>query len=215
MHNGSLIGLVFLLAPVPAGAVDVNVIGLTAGKAVLVIDGGRPRTLTVGQTTPEKIRLISASSEEAVIEVEGRRRTLIMGQSFSYSTGGSGGAQRTTLTSDARGHFFTIAIVNGVSMRFIVDTGASMVTISSSDARRAGVSYLSGERGLMQTANGVSPAYRVKLDTVRLGDITLNNVDGLVVDGNALGGAGLLGMSFLNRIEMRREGDSMTLTRRY
>lgn len=215
MHNGSLIGLVFLLAPVLAGAVDVNVIGLTAGKAVVVIDGGKPRTLTVGQTTPEKIRLISATSEEAVIEVEGRRRTLIMGQSVSYSTGGSGSAQRTTLTSDARGHFFTTAVVNGISMRFIVDTGASMVTIGSSDAKRAGVSYLSGERGLMQTANGVSPAYRVKLDTVRLGDITLNNVDGLVVDGNALGGAGLLGMSFLNRIEMRREGDSMTLTRRY
>ena len=215
MRHGSLIGLVFLFAPVLAGAVDVNVVALTAGKAVVVIDGGKPRTLTVGQTTPEKIRLISASSGEAVIEVEGRRRTLIMGQSFSYSTGVSSGAQRTTLTSDARGHFFTTAVVNGVSMRFIVDTGASMVTISSSDAKRAGVSYLSGERRLMQTANGGSPAYRVKLDTVRLGDITLNNVDGLVVDGNTLGGAGLLGMSFLNRIEMRREGDSMTLTRRY
>lgn len=215
MHNSSLIGAVFLLAPVLAGAVDVNVVALTAGKAVVVIDGGRPRTLAAGDITPEKVRLISATSDAAVFEIAGRRQTLVMGQSFSYSTAGSGGAQRTTLTADASGHFFTVAVVNGVSLRFIVDTGASVVTIGSSDAKRAGISYLSGERGLMQTANGLAPAYRVKLDTVRLGEIMLNNVDGVVVEGNALGGVGLLGLSFLNRIEMRRDGDSMTLTRRF
>jgi aspartyl protease family protein len=215
MHHSSLIGAVFLLAPVLAGAVDVNVVALTAGKAVVVIDGGRPRTLAAGDVTPEKVRLISATSDAAVFEIAGKRQTLLMGQSLSYSIGGSGGAQRTTLTADASGHFFTVAVVNGVSLRFIVDTGASVVTISSSDAKRAGVSYLSGERGLMQTANGVAPAYRVKLDTVKLGEIMLNNIDGVVVEGNVLGGMGLLGMSFLNRIEMRRDGDSMTLTRRF
>jgi aspartyl protease family protein len=119
------------------------------------------------------------------------------------------------LTSDAQGHFFTTAVVNGASMRFMVDTGATMVTISSDDARRAGVSYLSGERGVMQSANGLMVAYKVKFDTVRLGEITLNNVDGIVIEGNKLGGHGLLGMSFLNRTEMRREGDVMSLTRRY
>jgi aspartyl protease family protein len=214
MRNGSLVGVVFLLAPAFAGATDINVVALTAGKAVVVIDGGRPRTLAVGQTTPEKVKLISATSEEAVFEVDGKRRTLTTAQA-RYATGGGSGAQRTVLTSDNRGHFFTTAAVNGVSMKFLVDTGASMVTISGQDAKRAGISYLSAERGLMQTANGVVSAYRVKLDTVRLGDITLNNVDGIVVEGSGLGNAGLLGMSFLNRIDMRREGDSLTLTRRY
>ena len=100
-------------------------------------------------------------------------------------------------------------------MKFIVDTGASVVTIGTDDAKRAGILYLSGQKSLLQTANGVTPGYRVKLDTVRLGDITLNNVDGVVVEGNALGGVGLLGLSFLNRTEMKRDGDTMTLTRRY
>lgn len=214
MRNVSPLLAFFLFGPQVSGAADINVIALTAGKAVVVIDGGKPRTLTVGQTTPERIKLISATSEEAVFEVEGKRRTVTTGGNV-YATGGGTGAQRTVLTSDARGHFFTIAVVNGVSMQFLVDTGASMVTISSDDARRAGISYLSGQRGLMQTANGVVSAYRVKFDTVRLGDITLTNVDGLVVQGNALGRAGLLGMSFLNRTEMRRDGDTMTLMRRY
>lgn len=207
--------LVFLLLACAAHATDVNVIGLTAGKAVLVIDGGKPRTLTVGQTTPEKIRLISATSEQAVVEVEGKRRTLQLGDRISVESAMPANAQRAMLTSDGRGHFFATAIVNGVSMKFIVDTGASAVTIGTDDAKRAGILYLSGQKSLLQTANGVAPAYRVKLDTVRLGDITLNNVDGVVVEGNALGGVGLLGLSFLNRTEMRRDGDTMTLTRRY
>ena len=66
-----------------------------------------------------------------------------------------------------------------------------------------------------QTANGITLVYKVKLDTIRLGDITLNNVDGIVMENNQLGQHGLLGMSFLNRTEMRRDGDSMTLTRRF
>lgn len=214
MRNGSLILPFVLLAAPFAGAADINVIGLTAGKAVLVIDGGRPRTLAVGETTPEKIKLISATSEVAVVEIAGKRETLTMGQS-RYVGGPASGSQRAALTADAKGHFFATAAVNGVSLRFIIDTGASVVTIGSEDAKRAGVLYLSGQRSLLQTANGVAPAYRVKLDTVKLGDITLNNVDGVVVDGNVLGGVGLLGLSFLNRTEMRRDGDTMTLNRRY
>ncbi len=194
-------------------AADVSVIGTFGSKATLVINNGRPVTMSVGETTPDKVRLISVGSESAVVEIEGKRRTLQLGERIS--TGGSDGTSRTTLSADAGGHFFATAMINGVSMRFIVDTGASLVTISSDNAKRAGILYLSGERGAMQSANGVVIAYKVKIDTVRLGDITLNNVDGIVVEGNGLGNNGLLGMSFLNRIEMRREGDTMTLTRRY
>lgn len=204
----------FLAAAGTCEAADVTAVALTQGKAVLIIDGGRPRTVAVGEVTPENVKLISANSDEAVIEVDGRRRTLPLGGRISVAPSDSG-RQQATLTADAKGHFFTTAAVNGVSLRFIVDTGASMVTLSSTDAKRAGVLYLSGARSLVQTANGVANAWRVKLDTVRLGSITLTNVDGLVIEGDALGGAGLLGLSFLNRTEMRRDGDQMTLTRRY
>ena len=198
-----------------ANAADVQVIGVFGAKATLVIDGGRPRTLSAGESTPEKIRLISVDGDSAVIEADGNRQTVRMGQRIGSAPVGGGGSQRTVITADAKGHFFTTATVNGVSMPFMVDTGATMVTISSAYAKSAGIAYTSGERGLMQTANGVTAAYRVKLDTVRMGDITLNNVDGVVMENQQLGRFGLLGMSFLNRTEMQRNGDSMTLTRRY
>lgn len=214
MRNVSPLLALFLLGAQHAGAADINVLALMSGKAVLVIDGGKPRTVSAGQTTPEKVKLISASSEEAVVEVAGQRRTLTLGQRISMGDGG-GSSQSATLTADARGHFFTTATVNGISLRFLVDTGASVVTLSAADARRAGVPYRNASKGLLQTANGVVSAYRVKLDTVSLGRITLHNVDGVVVDSDMMGGVALLGLSFLNRTEMRRDGDTMTLTRRY
>jgi aspartyl protease family protein len=64
------------------------------------------------------------------------------------------------------------------------------------------------------TANGTAIAYKVTLDTVRVGDIAINNVDAVVLEGGQLPFA-LLGMSFLNRMEMKREGQVMILTRRF
>lgn len=214
MRNLSSAALFFLFAGGISHAADINVIALTAGKAVVAIDGGKPRTLAAGQVTPEGVKLIGADSESATFEIGGRRQTLTIGQNISTG-GGPVSAQRATLSADLGGHFVTTAAVNGTSMRFMVDTGASLVTLSSGNAKRAGINYLSGQKAVLQTANGATTAYRVKLDTVRLGDITLNNVDGAVVEGNALGDLGLLGLSFLNRLEMRRDGQSMTLIRRY
>jgi aspartyl protease family protein len=99
-------------------------------------------------------------------------------------------------------------------VRFLVDTGASLVSISADDAKRAGIDYLSGQRALSQTASGVTTIYRVKLDTIKIGDVVLYNVDAAVHTSGRLPIA-LLGMSFLNRMEMRRDADSLTLTRRY
>jgi aspartyl protease family protein len=66
----------------------------------------------------------------------------------------------------------------------------------------------------MQTANGATTGYHVKLQSVRIGGIELQNVDGVVVE-QGLGSFGLLGMSFLNRLEMRRDGEKMELIRRF
>ena len=214
MRHLSATALFFLFSTGATTAADINIVALTAGKAVVTINGGKPQTLALGQVTPEGVKLVSADSESATFEFGGSRRTLVMGQSISIG-GGPISAQRATIASDAGGHFVAVAMVNGISIKFLVDTGASLVTLSSGEAKRAGINYLAGQKTLLQTANGAAPAYRVKLDTVRLGDITLNNVDGVVIEGKLMGELGLLGMSFLNRVEMRREGDSMTLIRRY
>jgi aspartyl protease family protein len=215
VSNLRAILLLFLLGSGIAAAVDINVVGLTAGKAVVSIEGGKPRTLSVGQVTPEGVKLISASSESAVFEVNGERRTLAVGEGAAVASAAPArGGTSVTLFADSRGHFTTIGVVNGVSLPFLVDTGATAVVLSSADARRAGVNYLSGARALTQTANGVVPVYAIKLDSLRIGDITVNNVDASVIEGDKLPVA-LLGMSFLNRMEMRREGTTLTLIRRY
>jgi aspartyl protease family protein len=200
----------------PSFAADINLIGIFGNKATLMVDGGKPRTLAIGDTSPEKIKLLNVGADTAVVEIDGKRQTLHLGNQRIAAARTDGSAQRVVLSGDAKGHFLTTVVVNGVSMQFLVDTGATSVTISADDARRANVKYSPAERSMMQTANGVVAAYRVKFDTVRLGDITLNNVDGTVLEGNALGGRfGLLGMSFLSRTDMRREGDTLTLVKRF
>jgi aspartyl protease family protein len=199
----------------PAAATDVTVVGLSSSRASVSINGGSPRWLAVGQRSPEGVVLISVDrgSESALFEIDGKRRPLRMNQAYVSAGGGSSGNSSVTLKADARGHFIADGQVNGGTVRFMVDTGATAIALPAADAKRLGINYLKGERGLVQTANGSAPAYRVKLDTVRLGDITLNNVEGVVLEGGLT--MPLLGMSFLNRTEMKRDGETMVLTKRF
>lgn len=209
-----LTGVAFVLLPGRAApATDVNVIGLYPGKAVVMINGGKPRTLKAGDATPEGVRLIAVDTETAVLEIDGKRRTLGMGQPIAMVATAAGRAQ-ATLSADPRGHFIAAGQINGQSVQFLVDTGASMISLNAAEARRLGVNYLKGERGFASTANGIAAVYQVKLDAVRVGDISMNNVDALVHEGNSLPVV-LLGMSFLNRVEMRRDGATMTLIKRF
>ena len=211
--NITAVLLTFLTLSASALALEVSVVALFADKAMLSIDKGKPRTLRAGETY-NGVTLVSADSEAAVISIEGKKQRLKIGEG-AYSTATiSTGRSTTTLAADRAGHYFTTGTINGASMRFFVDTGATMVSMSIDDARRAGVNYLAGTRGYSQTANGVVPVYRVKLKSVKVGDIALTNVDGLVHESASLPVV-LLGMSFLGQLEMRNAGDSLTLTKRY
>jgi len=212
-ENFSLICLLFLLFAEPAAATDVNVIGLFPGKSVVVIDGGKPRTMSAGQTSPEGVKLISADSESAEFEIAGKRQVLSLGQGISSNFAPTENSS-VTLTADSSGHFVTEGSINGATVKLLIDTGASMVSLNSSEAKRIGLNYLRGQRGQVSTANGLVAVYKVKLDTVKIGDITLSNVDALVHEGENLPIV-LMGMSFLNRVEMKREGSQMTLIKRY
>lgn len=202
-----------------SAATRVTVVGLFPGKAVVSIDGKDPRTISIGEKTGEGVKLISTTSDSATLEIDAKRHTLDVGQMYAAtgqsSASDSGGSGRTiSLAADGNGHFVTFGQINGKAIQFLVDTGATSVSIPASFAQEAGISYKNGQRQLSQTANGVIVVYRVKLDSVRVGDVTLYQVDGVVIDGKGLGAA-LLGMSFLNRMEMKREGSVMTLTKRF
>ncbi|MDP1909192.1 MAG: TIGR02281 family clan AA aspartic protease [Hyphomicrobium sp.] len=199
-----------LLAP-PGFAADVALVGLIGAKAIVVIDGGAPRTLAPGQKTAEGVLLLGTEKHAASFEIDGKKRVLQMGQAYAAT---ASGRPSVTLKADTRGHFVDLGSINGGSVRFLVDTGATFVALPASDAKRLGIDYLRGERARMQTANGIAASYRVKLDTVRIGEVEINNVDAVVNENDAMG-VTLLGMSFLNRMEMKRDAQSLTLTKRY
>ena len=216
LHLKALWLAAILLLASTAHANDISVAALFPGKAVLVINGGAPRTVSVGQSTPEGIRLISANSSIAVIEFQGKRQTLVPGGSGRFGGGAPAGSSSgsVTLSPDDRGHYVTMGQINGGTIQLLVDTGATVIAIPSADARRLGINYLNGQRSFTETANGKAAAYRITLDTVRVGDITLYNVEAVVLEGDGLKIA-LLGMSFLNRTEMKRDGQSLTLVKRF
>jgi aspartyl protease family protein len=195
-------------------AVDVSVAGVFPGKAVVVINGGAPRTLSVGGASVEGVKLVAVEGGAATLEFDGRRHKLTVGE-HAVSSGAAAGdaAQAVTLTADGRGHFLVTGNVNGAPIQFMVDTGATLISLGSNDALRAGIDYRQGQPITTMTANGPAQAWRIKVASVQIGAITLRDVDAAIHA--APMPIALLGMSFLNRMEMRRDGETMTLRRRF
>jgi len=206
------IALLALLAGAPASAADVSFVGTFDTKAaILSIDGGVPRTVKVGQSAGG-VTLIAIEKDRATVEVDGKRKVLQRGQTHSSGATGSS-AQSVTLAADADGHFIAEGLVNGSAIRFLVDTGATAIALPASEAERLRIDYRKGRLGTARTAGGPIITYSVTLDSVRLGSIELRNVEAIVIEHGLP--VALLGNSFLSRMDMRREGQTMTLTRRY
>jgi aspartyl protease family protein len=206
--------LILSVAGLAVADTQVNVMGLFNGKALVTINGSTPQTLSVGQTK-NGVKLIAADSQQATLLIEGKTKVLGMGQ--GVSTGGgveSAQNQPVNLYADSAGHFFGNATVNGAGLRYVVDTGATTVAMNSTDAKRANIDYLKGEKSVASTANGQVVAYRVTLNTLKIGSITLNNVDAAVIEGG-FPEVVLLGMTALNRLDMKRDSTTMTLTKKY
>jgi aspartyl protease family protein len=206
----SALGAVLLL-PAVCLATDVSVVGLTPGQSAdIVIDGGPPVTIEVGETI-EGVRLLGTEADGAVLRIDGLTKTLPL---VAHRPEG-GDAQRgggVTLSADARGHFVTRGTVNGRSVEFLVDTGATLTTLSRDDAERIGLDFEDGKPIRAMTANGAVQGWRVSLDSVRVGDATVGDVDAMVIDTDL--GVGLLGMSFLDRFDIVRQGSTLVLRRR-
>ncbi len=195
-----------------AAAQSVSLGGQMGDKALLVIDGA-PRTLAVG-ASQGGVKLLSLSAAGAVVEVGGRKLALAVGAA-PVNLGGQaseGTGSQIVLTAGSGGHFVTQGTINGRSVRFMVDTGATSVALSQAEAEHIGLPYKNGQRGMVNTANGPAPAYRVSLSSVRIGDVQVYDVEALVLP--APMEHVLLGNSFLTRFQMRRENDRMTLERK-
>ena len=203
--------LLTLIAP-NAVAAGISVVGLFPGKALVSQDGGAPKTLSVGQKTVDGFTLISVSSESAVFDLNGKRSTLRIGQAFNAPAAGDA-ANTVTLSADSRGHYFTVGAINGKAARFMVDTGASVVAFGTRYADQIGLAYRTGRSASFSTANGARMAHLVRLDSVRIGGITLENVEAAVTEGMNHSDDILLGMSFLSRLSMQRDANTLRLSR--
>ena len=187
--------------------------GSLGSKALLMIKGS-PRTVAVGATV-DGVKLVSMSGGQAVIDAGGQRQTLVLGGS-PVSVGGAGGGaggSQIVLTAGTGGHFLTDGQINGRIVRFMVDTGATAVSMSSSDAERIGLDYKRGQPVRINTANGVIQGYTVMLNSVRVGDVEIYNVLATVASRDMP--YVLLGNSFLSRFQMKRENDQLTLDKRF
>ena len=197
-----------------AHADSVSLAGMMGNKALLVVNGGAPKTVAPGEVH-QGVKVISTTSDQAVVEQGGKRATLRVGDA-PVSTGGSttiSRGSRIVLTAGSGGHFVTAGQINGKAVQFMVDTGATSVAMGAQDADRAGINYKAGQVIGISTANGNTQGYRIKLNSVRIGDVEVFDVDAVVTP-QAMPYM-LLGNSFLTRFQMTRESDQMTLVKRY
>ena len=195
----------------PAQAQDVALAGILGGKALLVVNGSAPRGVAPGESHMG-VQVVSVGREDAVVDSAGGRRSLRLGEA-PVRVGGSGTGQRVVLKADARGHFVSSGQINGRVMQYMVDTGASTVAIGRPDAQRMGLKFEEqGQSVRMNTANGVAQGWRMRLDSVRVGDVELRGVDAIITPQPMP--YVLLGNSFLREFEMSRNGDEMMLLKR-
>lgn len=198
-----------------AHADSVALAGMLGSKALLVVNGGAPKSVAPGETF-QGVKIISTAGEQAVVEQSGKRQTLRVGES-PVSLGGSGASAgrgtRIVLHESGGGHFMTAGQINGRAVQFMVDTGATSIAMSAADADRAGIAYKTGQTIRMSTANGSVDGFRVTLGSVRVGDVEIFDVAAVVIPLPMP--YMLLGNSFLTRFQMRRENTTMTLDKRY
>ena len=194
-------------------AQSVSMGGSLGNHALLVIDG-KARNVAVGSTV-DGVRLISVNGNDAVVEVKGQRVTVMLGGAPANLGGAAseGSGQKIVITAGTGGHFFTTGLINGQTVNFVVDTGATTIALSEAEADRIGLDYKHGRISYSSTANGIVVAHRVSLSSVRIGDVQVYNVAATVLPTPLP--IVLLGNSFLERFQMRRENDLLTLDKRY
>lgn len=199
------------LAPALATEQAVALAGILGSKALLVVNGTAPRGVAPGESH-QGVKVVSVGREDAVLDLGGVRRTVRLGEA-PVSVGARGGSQRIVLVGDSRGHFVSQGQINGQVMQFMVDTGATTVAIGLPDAERMGLNYRSGQPVRMNTANGVAQGWRLRLDSVRIGDVQVQGVEAIVTPQPMP--YVLLGNNFLGQFQMTRNNDQMVLEKRH
>ena len=194
-------------------AIELSILGLFRDKAIVKIDG-KQRILKLGKASPEGVLLISSNSDEAVLEINGVQNSYRLGSHIGSSFKRDEQAE-VSIYKDDLGMFSAVGSINNFPVNFLVDTGATYIAMNKNEARRLGIDYRQyGKRGYANTANGVAKTWTIVLNKVTVGDVTLNNVNAAVMDSDSPREV-LLGMSFLGQLEMKNEGSSLKLKKKF
>ena len=219
MNNIYILLIVFFLVLINqriSFAIDNIVInGLFKDKVVATIDG-KQKILKKNELTSDGLKLIKSNSKEATIEIDGIIKVFTLdekiGNTFKTTSDDKkpySYRKRVSIKVDALGMYKTSGQINGKTVEFLVDTGATLVSMSSGLAEQLKIKYEKGKKVQMMTAKGPSIAYVVELNKVKVGDIELYNITGSVSDD--MTGRALLGMSFLGKLDMKRKGKYLVL----
>lgn len=205
---GAVLVSASLLTSVAFASAELSAKMLAEGSALIDING-KQRMLREGQESPEGVTLVSANGARAVVRYQGEEYTLTLSRQISTGFSEAEFAE-VRIASGRGGHYLTPGRINGLPVEFMVDTGATSVAMNVPEARRLGIHYAAGQHMQVSTANGVAPAYKVWLDSVTVGAITINHVEAFVVAGNSPQTI-LLGNSFLKLVDMTTERGVLVL----
>ncbi|MDO4724765.1 MAG: retropepsin-like aspartic protease, partial [Comamonadaceae bacterium] len=199
-------GLCALLLAGAAAAQDVRLVGTIGSRAIVSVDGAQPRTLAKGQSL-NGVQLLSVQGNSATFQIGASRQTLLVGQAPAHVTPGK---TALTLSPSPNGHYMSEGKINGHTVQFLIDTGASTVAMDARTARRLGIDYeRSGQPTQIATANGKAQGWSVRLPSVSVGALSQRNVPATVVQQSMP--FVLLGNSFLNHYQMTRDARSLVL----
>lgn len=178
--------------------------GLHFGKAWIYVNGKLVK-LKPGETSKQGVELFTVNEDEIFIRVDGKR--------YKYRKGNKRGIlfeEEVIISRDfASGNYWAKGFINHYPVTFIVDTGASFVTMSKKMARNMRIKT-GNKRVTVQTATKEEQAYLVRLESVSVGGIELHDVPALITNHNNPP-MPLLGMSFLSHMEISQKDNLMLI----
>jgi aspartyl protease family protein len=201
-----------MVAVSAAGSAPVEVLALFKGRA-LVRASGAEQLLKEGETSRDGITLLGADAYGARVRYLGETYNLTLSRHVS-GTFQAVDRQRVSINPDGHGQYRIRGAINDTFVNFLVDTGASVVALSQSQAGALGLDIGRGEPGVVQTAQGTVSSRFVTLAKVVVGGITAHNVRAAVIEGNYPEEI-LLGMSFLRQVAMEERDGVLTLVQKH
>ena len=201
--------VLLLLLPLPSLAIEIEVQALFSGAAMFVIDGEN-QLLKKGQVSSSGVELVEANPMEAIVRINGQSRTLLLSDRIS-STFEKPEKAQVLINMAKNRQYITAGSINGRPVRYLVDTGANVVAINADTAETLGLSVEEGVKVYASTASNDLEVTMVMLKEMIVGEIKRNNVQAIIIDGENPKNI-LLGMSFLQHVDISEKAGLMVLT---